>query len=56
MMLYHIAMMIYHGFYHLYPAVVIWQTYLLLVCKYLQYIVLFFSMLTFIHSVSNLRG
>ncbi|KAG2612791.1 hypothetical protein PVAP13_4KG308205 [Panicum virgatum] len=31
MMLYHIAMMLYHGFYHLYPAVVIWQTYLFLV-------------------------
>lgn len=33
MMLYHIAMMLYHGFYHLYPAVVIWQTYLFLVFK-----------------------
>ncbi|PUZ59968.1 hypothetical protein GQ55_4G085600 [Panicum hallii var. hallii] len=24
-------MMLYHGFYHLFPAVVIWQAYLLLV-------------------------
>ncbi|KAG2607196.1 hypothetical protein PVAP13_4NG183222 [Panicum virgatum] len=29
-------MMLYHGFYHLFPAVVNWPTYLLLVCNQIE--------------------